>query len=289
MPATPNVAGGPVAVPRLLYGTAWKEAQTARLVTAALQAGFRGIDTANQRKHYHEAAVGEAVQAQIRSGALARGNLFLQTKFTHPAGQDHRLPYDAGAPMARQVEQSFASSLEHLGVETLDAYLLHGPSVPLGWGEDDLEAWAAMEDLHRAGSTRLLGVSNVSADQLDELVAIAKVPPAIVQNRCFTRPHADAAVRESCTRHGILYQGFSLLTGHRLVGHPVVLQAAARLAATPPQVVFAYCLARGLHVLTGTTSAEHMAQDLLAPNVVLTPGEETAMDSILSWSPSLRT
>src|SRR5512145_2677225 len=99
-----------VPVPRFLYGTAWKEDETGRLAELALRQGFRGIDTANPRKHYHEAAVGEAVAAAVRDGVATRDELFLQTKFTFRRGQDHRLPYDPGAPVGRQVEQSFASS-----------------------------------------------------------------------------------------------------------------------------------------------------------------------------------
>src|SRR6476659_7531275 len=79
-----------VRVPRFLYGTAWKEDDTRRLTELALRQGFRGIDTANQRKHYHEAAVGRAVAAAFEGGLVARDDLFLQTKFTFRAGQDHR-------------------------------------------------------------------------------------------------------------------------------------------------------------------------------------------------------
>src|ERR1700751_1260147 len=104
-----------VRVPRFLYGTAWKEEQTQRLTQLALRQGFRGIDTANQRRHYHEAAVGQAIAASIASGLVARQDLFLQTKFTFRRGQDHRLPYDPEAPVPMQVEHSFTSSLEHLG------------------------------------------------------------------------------------------------------------------------------------------------------------------------------
>jgi diketogulonate reductase-like aldo/keto reductase len=98
-------------VPRFLYGTAWKEVHTQRLTELALQQGFRGIDTANQRRHYDEAAVGQAVAAAIADGALTRDELFLQTKFTFRAGQDHRLPYDPDAQIAVQVQQSLAKSL----------------------------------------------------------------------------------------------------------------------------------------------------------------------------------
>src|ERR1044071_2391294 len=116
-----------VRVPRLLYGTAWKEDQTRPLTELALRAGFRGIDTANQRRHYHEAAVGQAVAAAIEGGLVTREDLFLQTKFTFRRGQDHRLPYDPRAPIAVQVEQSLTKSLAHLGTEVIDSYLLHGP------------------------------------------------------------------------------------------------------------------------------------------------------------------
>src|SRR3954466_11427044 len=94
-----------VGVPRFLYGTAWKEAETQRLTELALRQGFRGIDTANQRRHYHEAAVGLGVAAAIQSGLVTRADLFLQTKFTFQRGQDQRLPYDPRAPIAAQVEQ----------------------------------------------------------------------------------------------------------------------------------------------------------------------------------------
>src|SRR5882724_11207204 len=113
-----------VAVPRFLYGTAWKEDQTQRLTELALRQGFRGIDTANQRRHYHEAAVGQALAASIASGLVARDDLFLQTKFTFRRGQDHRLPYDPEASIEAQVAHSFAGSLAHLGTEVIDSYVL---------------------------------------------------------------------------------------------------------------------------------------------------------------------
>ena len=88
-----------VRVPRFLYGTAWKEERTQRLTELALRQGFRGIDTANQRRHYHEAAVGKAIAASVASGLVTRDDLFVQTKFTFRGGQDHRLPYDAVRPL----------------------------------------------------------------------------------------------------------------------------------------------------------------------------------------------
>jgi diketogulonate reductase-like aldo/keto reductase len=274
-----SASGGPV-VPDLLYGTAWKEDATERLVAQALQAGFRGIDTANQRRHYHEAGVGAALRAAFRAG-LGRDEVFVQTKFTHAGGQDHRLPYDPAAPLARQVEQSFARSLDHLGLDRLDSVLLHGPSVPVGLADDDWAAWRALEDLQRSGSTRAIGISNVSADQLELLLADATVAPAFVQNRCFTRPAADRAVRDLCRRSGTAYQGFSLLTGNpRMLHAPQVHAIAERLGATVPQVVFRYCLERGMVVLTGTTSSRHMAEDLAAPSLDLGGQDLAVLDAL---------
>src|SRR5690242_16801583 len=94
-----------VRVPSFLYGTAWKEERTSTLARLALDAGFRGIDTANQRKHYFEAGVGEAIAGWIGEGRGTRGELFIQTKFTSVDGQDHRLPYDRRARPAEQVGQ----------------------------------------------------------------------------------------------------------------------------------------------------------------------------------------
>src|SRR5947207_5911676 len=119
---------GGVVVPRFLYGTAWKEEVTQRLTELALRQGFRGIDTANQRRHYHEAGVGQAIAAAVAAGLVSREDLFLQTKFTFRPGQDDRLPYDPAASISDQVAQSFASSLEHLGAAVIDSYLLHGPT-----------------------------------------------------------------------------------------------------------------------------------------------------------------
>src|SRR5947209_17840903 len=116
-----------VRVPRFLYGTAWKEDATQRLAELALKQGFRGIDTANQRRHYDEAAVGRAISAAAAGGVAPRDDVFVQTKFTFRRGQDHRLPYDPDASIPIQVEQSLASSLEHLGADRIDSYLLPGP------------------------------------------------------------------------------------------------------------------------------------------------------------------
>jgi diketogulonate reductase-like aldo/keto reductase len=252
-----------VQVPRFLYGTAWKEDDTRRLVERALRQGFRGIDTANQRKHYYEAAVGQAIASANASGLVGRDDLFLQTKFTFRDGQDHRLPYDPDAPIAIQVEQSFQSSLEHLGVETIDSLLLHGPRQRIGLTADDSEAWRAMEAIHDSGRVRLLGISNVSLDQLQQLHDRARVRPRFVQNRCFAARGWDRRIREFCGAQGLVYQGFSLLTANRdALAHAEILRIARRHERSVSQIVFRFALDVGMIALTGTTDANHMRADL---------------------------
>ena len=278
----PYLDVGGVRMPTLVYGTAWKEDRTEGLVRDALAAGFRGLDTANQRKHYHEAGVGAAVKAALAEGRLRREDLFLQTKFTHLRGQDHRLPYDPRAPVAEQVAQSFDASLAHLGVDRLDSYVLHGPSQAVGLSREDREAWGAMEALQRAGKVGVLGVSNVSLAQLQELHAGASVKPSVVQKRTLVHPRADAATRAFCREHGMAYQGFSLLTAApALLAHPVVQAAAARTGRTPAQVVLRFWLEQGIAVLTGTTSREHMGQDLALHGFALAPPESAALARLL--------
>jgi diketogulonate reductase-like aldo/keto reductase len=252
-----------VEVPRFLYGTAWKEDQTQRLTELAVRQGFRGIDTANQRRHYHEAAVGHGIAAVIQSGLVTRDDLFLQTKFTFLAGQDHRLPYDREAPIATQVEQSFASSLEHLSTDRIDSYVLHGPSQRAGLGAADWSAWRAMEAIHDSGRARLLGVSNVSLEQLQQLCREARIRPRIVQNRCYAVRGWDRRVREFCAANGIGYQGFSLLTANRdALARPDLARIGEHHGRSPSQIVFRFALDVGMVALTGTTNADHMRADL---------------------------
>lgn len=260
-----------------MYGTAWKEERTEALVRLALTAGFRAIDTANQRKHYFESAVGAA----LRSSGLARDQLFLQTKFTYERGQDQRLPYDPSAAIAEQVRQSFASSLEHLGVSYVDSYLLHGPWSAHGIAAQDREAWGAMEALVHAGGARAIGVSNVTREQLESLHARASVKPSFVQNRCYARTGWDRAVRDFCRTHDIRYQGFSLLTANRAeLARPELAAIARRQGATVAQLVFRFAQEVGMLPLTGTSDPVHMTEDLGASALTLSVAERAALEGL---------
>lgn len=236
-----------------MYGTAWKESRTEMLTRLAIATGFRAIDTANQRKHYVEEAVGKALLENP-------GRLFVQTKFTHRAGQDERLPYDEAAPIDEQVRQSYASSISHLG--HVDSYLLHGPSARGQLTDEDITVWRTIEQLPVA----LIGISNVDAAQLAQLIALASRPIAFVQNRCYASKGWDREIRAICDANAIVYQGFSLLTANKdVVQHDREVRAVAqRYQITTSQLVFAFARARGMLPLTGTTNEAHMREDLAA-------------------------
>jgi len=269
-----------VAIPSFMYGTAWKKEATTGLVTLAVESGFSAIDTANQLIHYQEALVGEALQVLAKKG-IKRDSLFLQTKFTSVDGQGGRTPYDAAADLTTQVRQSFDSSLIHLGTEYLDSYVLHAPFQRRGLGAADWEVWAVMEELCRGGKTKMIGVSNITAAQLSQLCDQAKVKPMVVQNRCFAALGWDRAVRELCQTNGIIYQGFSLLTANReVLGASEIHTVARRLNATIAQVIFRFAMQIGMLPLTGTTSEQHMKEDLESERFVLTTEELQRIETI---------
>ena len=271
MPAPP--------IPDFLYGTAWKEDRTAALTELAVKSGFRGIDTANQRRHYFEAGVGQALVALSRAGVVSRGDLFLQTKFTYRQGQDHRLPYDPASSFSTQVAQSMASSLEHLQTDYVDSYVLHGPSSGYGWAATDAEVWEAMRRERDSGRARHLGVSNVSLRHLEHMAGLEL--PAFVQNRCYARLGWDREVRQFCQERTIIYQGFSLLTANtEVLRHPFITGLAAHTQATPVQIVFAFARSIGMLPLTGTTDPEHMIQDLASRELALSPDDVHRIESL---------
>jgi len=269
-----------VPLPSFMYGTAWKKEATTQLVQSAVEAGFTAIDTANQLIHYQEALVGEALQALGKKG-VKRESLFLQTKFTSVGGQGGRTPYDASADVATQVRQSFDSSLTHLGTEYVDSYVLHAPFSRRGLGEADWEAWAAMEELYQSGKTKIIGISNVAAGQLTELCEQANHKPMVVQNRCFAALGWDQEVREICRSNGIVYQGFSLLTANgEVLADREIQTIAQRLGSGPAQIIFRFAMQIGMLPLTGTTSRQHMKEDLQAERLALSAEEIRRIETI---------
>ena len=269
-----------ISLPVFMYGTAWKKEATTALVIQAVEAGFTALDTANQLIHYQEALVGDALLALATRGKT-RDQLFLQTKFTPVNSQGHRPPYDPSADLTTQVQQSFHSSVTHLHTDYLDSYVLHGPYSRQGLGREDWEVWKAIEALYEAGKTRIIGISNVSAEQLAQLCAQAKHKPMVVQNRCYAAFGWDKDVRELCRRYHVVYQGFSLLTANREVFvDPAIRAIAVRLGTGVAQIIFRFAMQVGMLPLTGTTNVQHMKEDLQAEQLHLSPDDVQQIETI---------
>ena len=250
-----------VHMPRILYGTAWKKSRTQELVRLALRNGFRGIDTAAQPKHYHEAGVGAGIAACL-GGGLTRAELYVQTKYTPLDGQDPKqVPYDPAAPLAEQVAQSFRSSLRNLQTDYVDCLVLHSP---LPTTPQLAEAWSAMEAIVEAGGARQLGISNCySLAYLEALQRSARIAPAVVQNRFYAETRYDREIRAFCRVHGIVYQSFWTLTANpQALAHQKIRTPARRHRRTPAQILFRWLTQEGVVPLTGTTSEAHMQEDL---------------------------
>ncbi|RHY84962.1 hypothetical protein DYB37_004071 [Aphanomyces astaci] len=265
-----------------MYGTAWKKERTAELVVQAVQAGFRGIDTACQPKHYFEQGVGDALAQLYASGTVTRDQIFLQTKFTSLNGQDVKqpLPYDSTAPLGEQVHQSFATSMGNLQTTYVDSLVLHGP---LSTHEQTMEVWRAMEQLHRDGKARRIGISNMYSPQaFSRLFHEASVPPSVLQNRFYADTGYDTELRQFCREHNVQYQSFWTLTGNpKLVHGPQVAAIAARVGATHEQVWYRFVMALGIVPLSGTTSKQHMAEDVAVELVSLTKDDVTTLARLI--------
>lgn len=270
-------------LPPLIYGTAWKEKRTADLVVMAIRSGFRGIDTACQPKHYHEAGVGEALR-RLSSEGIGRNELFIQTKYTPLGGHDiKRIPYDPTAPLEVQVEQSFSRSLENLGVEYLDSYLLHSPVYPY---EDLLRVWRSMERIVETGGSRRIGISNLyDLALLERLYADARIKPSLIQNRFYADTAYDERLRSWMRARGIAYQSFWSLTANpHLLSSVTVHSAAHRYGRTPAQILFRFLTQIGIIPLIGSTSIEHLREDLEIFDFLLSEEEIRGIVMFLGFS-----
>ena len=250
-----------VKMPRIIYGTAWKKDRTADLVVQAVQAGFRGIDTAGQPKHYNEPLVGEALN-RLKAFGFQREDLYLQTKFTPLPGQDPRqVPYDIDAPVELQVSQSFTTSQKNLQTEYLDSFVLHSPMSPHALL---MKIWSAMETIQKAGGARQLGISNCyDIEVMRSLYADADVKPAVLQNRFYQETVYDAELRRWCSEHGVIYQSFWTLTANpHILASNTVRTIAQKYGKTEAQIFFRYLTQTGIVPLTGTSSDQHMREDL---------------------------
>ncbi len=250
-----------VKMPWIIYGTAWKKDRTADLVVKAIQSGFRGIDTACQPKHYNEPLVGTALQ-RLKDNGIERETLFLQTKFTPLSGQDSRqVPYDKNSPVDLQVAQSFETSKKNLQTEYVDSFVLHSPLAPHALL---LKVWSAMEKIQRAGGARQLGISNCyDTNVIRSLYADANVKPAVLQNRFYQQTGYDADLRHWCHNHGVIYQSFWTLTANpHILSSNTIRIISQKYKKTQVQIFFRYLSQSGIVPLTGTSSDQHMREDL---------------------------
>jgi diketogulonate reductase-like aldo/keto reductase len=285
-----------VKVPRIIYGTAWKKDRSSTLVHQALKAGFRGVDTAAQPRHYNEALVGEGISNAILNEEIRRGDLYvslfihskyrddvppdsfqIQTKFTSFSGQDPKnMPYDASQPLEQQIHASIASSLKNLtfpgsGEPYIDCLVLHSPLRTI---EETLRAWKVFES-YVPSKIRTLGISNTTIDVLESIFREATVKPSVVQNRFYPATQWDVPLRGFCRERGIVFQSFWTLTGNPgLMKSKVVTEMAETLkevGIADEKALALYSLVLGLEgtsVLNGTTNKERMAGDLASLRTV---------------------
>lgn len=268
-------------LPPLIYGTA--EITGPATVLAALKAGYRALDCACQPQYYHEHVVGAAITEALRpisQGGLGleRTDLYIQTKFTTLAGHtSDKAPYTSDDPTRLRVEKSLNMSLSKLGLDRVDALLLHGPLPTMA---ETLETWKAMESFV-GDAVGELGVCNVTLEQLQTVWGDATIRPSIVQNRFWSRNDYDKDVRVFCSDHDIVYQAFWVLKANpHLLDSSLVGWLADRSGQTRQDVLYTLVLglgrdASGVCVLNGTTREERMKSSLatishlgLAPKMV---------------------
>ncbi|KAF2269607.1 aldo-keto reductase-like protein [Lojkania enalia] len=270
--------------PGFIYGTAWKKDRTKGLVKEALGAGFRAVDTAAQPRHYQEDLVGEGLREAYAAGIVKREDLHIQTKYTSPAGQDlHNMPYQPTDPLETQIRTSVASSLKNLRPNEdsevgsyIDCLLLHSPLQTI---QQTLQVWQILE-AYVPDKIRYLGISNVSLPILQVIQREAKVKPSVVQNRFYPATKYDAPLRAFCCEHGIKYQSFWTLTGNpKLLSSDPVSILGKAVGLSNSIALYALVMDLGIVVLNGTTSAQHMGEDLAGIKVT----REWAKEHVDLW------
>mmetsp|Transcript_25362 Transcript_25362/g.55706 ORF Transcript_25362/g.55706 Transcript_25362/m.55706 type:complete len:346 (+) Transcript_25362:123-1160(+) len=247
----------------LVYGTAWKKDETARLVRDAVKTGFRFIDTACQPKHYNEAGVGNGWTAAAQELGLSRSDVWLQTKFTPFGGQDpNNIPYDPKLPVVDQARISLGVSLENLHTEYLDSWVLHSP---LPAFEDTMAVWRVMEEAIDDGKVHQIGISNCyDMEVFRAIYQQARHKPKVLQNRFYADSDFDTNLRRFCKDRDIHYQSFWTLTANRnALATPEARELAEEKGLTPQTYLYAFLMSLGyVTPLSGTTSPGHMMEDV---------------------------
>lgn len=270
-----------VSLPNLIYGTAWKKEKTAFYVAQAIECGFRAIDTACQPKHYSEALVGSGLQLAFNSCKLKREDIFLQTKFTPVGGQDpQNMPYNPKDGIEKQILCSLEVSLKNLQTSYLDSLILHSPIVPYS---EMKKAWQTLEQIYNQKVVKHIGISNCyEFDFLEKIYLDANVKPSFVQNRFYDQSGYDVQIRDFCFKNEIVYQSFWSLTANPHILATAQVQALAiKYSKTSAQIFFRFLKHIGITPLVGSTSKEHILQDLDIFSFELTKTEIFEINSLL--------
>ncbi|SEM27070.1 aldo/keto reductase [Bradyrhizobium sp. OK095] len=250
---------GSGAIPAVGFGTLIPDPLVTRQATsAALEAGFRHFDCAE--RYRNEAAVGEAMQDAFRAGKLQRQDLFVTTKLWNT---NHR---------PERVKPAFDASRRRLQLDDIDCYIIHTPFAFQSGDDQDprdangrviydtgvtlVETWRALERLVDEGHCKSIGLSDITLEKLREIVAVARIRPAMVQVEAH--PYLpEWELLEFCREHGIVLQAFAAL-GHamepRVLEDPVITAIARRVHKTPAQVALAWAVQRGTAFLTTSTN-----------------------------------
>ena len=221
-------------------------------VSWALEAGYRHIDTA--QAYGNEGSVGRAV----RASGLPRQDLFITTKFY---------------PARRDPEAEAQRSLELLGVDYVDLYIIHWPQGGPVW------AWEGMQRAHGGGYARSIGVSNFSVTELDAVLKVAEVPPVINQVQ-FSPFEYRRTLLEACERHGVALEAYSPLGTGRHLGDAAVARIAERLDRTPAQVLIRWGLQHNLVVLPKSTHRERIVQNAQVFDFTLPDEDMATLDGL---------
>ena len=236
-----------VQMPSVGYGTyKTTDNKDEQLISMALEAGYRLLDTA--AFYGNEEFIGNA----IRKSKIPREELFLTSKVWKT-----ELGYE-------KTMKSFAQSLQRLGTEYLDLFLIHWPRPDLetkNWEKLVQESWKALEDLYQQGKIKSIGVSNFLPHHLEALKETAQVLPMVDQLELHVGYMQEATV-QYCKENGIQVQAWSPLGRRRVLEEPMVLQMAQKYGVSPAQLLLKFLLQQGIAVIPKASSFERMKQNL---------------------------
>ena len=248
-------------IPQLGFGVFLIEPRdAAAAVSAALQVGYRHIDTAEG--YGNEREVGEA----MRASGLDRGEVFVTSKLSNAC---HR-PDDA--------RRAFDASLAALGSDYLNLFLIHWP-LPTLYVGDFVSTWKALEEFRREGRARSIGVSNFQVAHLERLAAETATVPAV--NQIEVHPwFPNKGVRAYGREHSIVTEAWSPLARGGVLPDRTIGAIAARSGRTPSQIVLRWHIQRGDVVFPKTTSPARMRENVAVFDFELSPSDVAAIDSL---------